>query len=122
MADPPPPSVPLDWEGPGAPPRRNGELVFETLWESRLFGATMALYEAGLFTWDEFRDRLIAEIAAFERAHGARDEGFRYYECWLAAFERLVAEKGLCSPQDLEARVELLRSRPPGFDHTPRTS
>jgi nitrile hydratase accessory protein len=117
MADAPPGGAALDWSGPSAPPRRNGELVFETLWESRLFGATMALHEAGLFAWDEFRDRLIAEIGSFERAHGARDEGFRYYACWLAAFERLVAEKGLCSAEDLEARVALLRSRPPGHDH-----
>ena len=107
----------LDWTGPGAPPRRNGELVFATLWESRLFGATMALHEAGLFAWDEFRARLIVEIAAFERAHGARDEGFDYYACWLAAFERLVTEKGLCSAEELAARTDLLAARPPGHDH-----
>ena len=32
---------PLDAEGPAAPPRSNGELVFEAPWEARLFGVTM---------------------------------------------------------------------------------
>ncbi len=112
----------LAWSGPAAPPRRNGELVFETLWEGRLFGVTMALHEAGLFAWDGFRARRIAEIGAFERAHGARDEGFRYYDCWLAAFERLLVEKGLCSAEELAARVDRFGSRPPGHDHPPRAS
>ena len=43
------PSDILDQEGPAAPPRTNGELVFELPWESRVFGLTMSLYEAGQF-------------------------------------------------------------------------
>ena len=59
----------LDAEGPAAPPRRNGELVFDAPWESRLFGLTLALHRAGLFEWDEFRRLLIDEIETWERAH-----------------------------------------------------
>ena len=106
----------LDWEGALSPPRRNGELVFDALWESRVFGLTMTLYEAGLFAWPEFRDRLIAEIAAWEQAH-ANDEPFPYWACWLAAFERLVADKGLCGADALETRVATLAARPEGHDH-----
>ena len=36
----------LDRDGPAAPPRRNGELVFAAPWERRLFGVTMALTSA----------------------------------------------------------------------------
>ena len=54
------PGVELD--GPAAPPRRNGEIVFAAPWQSRIFGLTMALHAAGTFTWDEFRARLIAAI------------------------------------------------------------
>ena len=32
-------------EGPAAPPRANGELVFEAPWESRAFGIAIALVE-----------------------------------------------------------------------------
>jgi nitrile hydratase accessory protein len=107
----------LDWDGTLSPPRRNGELVFEALWESRVFGMTMTLYEAGRFAWPEFRDRLIAEIAEWEQAHGARGEEFRYWSCWLRAFERLVTEKALCTREALETRVAGLLARPPGYDH-----
>lgn len=110
----------LDWEGPLSPPRRNGELVFDALWESRIFGLTMTLFEAGHFAWAEFRDRLIAEIAAWERAHGPRDEGFHYWACWLAALERLLGEKGLCPDDALDVRVRQLATRPPGHDHPAR--
>lgn len=107
----------LAWEGPLSPPRRNGELVFEHLWESRVFGMTMTLYERGAFAWDEFRDRLIAAIAAWERTHHPDDATYRYWDCWLAAFESLVADKGLCSPAAVEKRAAELAARPAGHDH-----
>jgi nitrile hydratase accessory protein len=107
----------LDWDGPLSPPRRNGELVFDALWESRVFGMTMTLYERGAFAWDEFRERLIAVIAAWERAHHPEDASFHYWACWLAAFESLVAAKGLCPPAAVDTRVAELAARPAGHDH-----
>jgi nitrile hydratase accessory protein len=98
-------------DGAIAPPRRNGELTFETVWQSRMFGLTMTLYEAGAFAWEEFRDRLIASIA--EHQH----EPEAYWDCWLYAFEALLTEKGLCESSALEARVAQLRARPHGHDH-----
>jgi nitrile hydratase accessory protein len=107
----------LAWDGPLSPPRRNGELVFEHLWESRVFGMTMTLFERGAFAWDEFRDRLIAAIAAWEHAHHPDDATYRYWDCWLAAFESLVADKGLCSAAAVEERAAELAARPAGHDH-----
>jgi nitrile hydratase accessory protein len=107
----------LDWDGPLSPPRRNGELVFDALWESRVFGMTMTLYERGAFQWNEFRDRLIATIAAWEATHDRDDPSYRYWDCWLAAFESLVADTGLCAPHALDARVAELAARPAGHDH-----
>ena len=49
-----------------APPRQNGELVFQAPWESRVFGLAAALRDRGLFAWDEFRVCLIAEIADWQ--------------------------------------------------------
>ena len=43
------------------------------------------------YAWDDFRDRLVAEIAAAEE-HGD-DSG--YYERWLASFERLLLDTGV---------------------------
>jgi len=107
----------LEWDGPIAPPRRNGELVFDALWESRVFGMTMTLYEQGAFRWDEFRERLIAAIAAWERAHHPHDPTFHYWTCWLTAFESLVTDKEFCLPAMVEARVDELAARPAGHDH-----
>lgn len=114
------PAAVLDWEGPLSPPRRNGELVFDALWESRVFGLTMTLCEQGAFQWDEFRARLIAVIAEWDRTHEVHDEGYRYWDAWLRAFESLLAAKDLCTPAAVEARVATLAARPAGHDHRPR--
>ena len=110
----------LPASGPAAPPRSNGELVFAEPWESRAFGMAVSLHEQGLFAWDEFREQLIAEIAAWERTHpGARtaEAGYRYYDRWLAALEKLLAEKDLCAKADLDERARAYAARPHGHDH-----
>ncbi len=89
-------------EGPAALPRRNGELVFEAPWEGRVFGMAVALYDQRLYAWEEFQQSLIDEIA---RA-GDEPGSARYYERWLASFERLLAEKGMLEPEELDDRTE----------------
>jgi nitrile hydratase accessory protein len=106
----------LDDQGPAAPPRVNGELVFAAPWESRLFGITMALHEAGRFEWEEFRRLLIEAIAEWEQG-GHSPEEWSYYERWGVAFERLLAHKGLCAPAEIELRQEDFAHRHPGHDH-----
>ena len=81
-------------------PRRNGELVFDAPWESRAFGMAVALHQAGLFEWAEFQQRLIDEIAAWERDHDDRSS-WSYYACWMRAFESVLAQRGICSPDEL---------------------
>jgi len=110
-------SVALDVEGAAAPPRSNGELVFAEPWESRAFGMAVTLSDAGAFTWDAFRDRLIARIGAWEREHGVDDPSFRYYDHWLAALEDVVVVSGNLGCDDVAARSEVLSARPAGHDH-----
>ena len=110
-------SVAVDLEGPAAPPRKNGELVFEAPWESRLFGVTLVLCERGVFAWEEFRRLLMDEIARWE-AGGHDPATWSYYGCWQSAFERLLAAKGVCRGAELEARVCELATRPTGHDHS----
>jgi cobaltochelatase CobN len=84
-----------------AVPRRNGELVFAAPWEGRVFGMAVALSDNQHCKWDDFRDRLAAEIAAAEE-HGD-DSG--YYERWLASFERLLLDTGLLTADELDTRT-----------------
>jgi nitrile hydratase accessory protein len=109
-------AAPLEIEGPAAPPRSNGELVFAEPWESRAFGLAVTLYDAGLFEWSQFQAALIAQIAAWERGHEA-GECFSYYRCWLAALESVVAKAGLVTSSEVGDRAAELAARPPGHDH-----
>lgn len=105
------------FDGPLSPPRKNGEIQFAELWESRLFGLTLSLYESGAFAWSEFQAALIESIAAWERVHGTSGEGYRYWERWLEAFEALAARKQLVAAGELEALLSALAARPAGWDH-----
>ena len=90
--------------GVAAPPRSNGELVFDEPWEARAFGLAVGLVQERGLGWQAFQGRLVEEIGAWEREHGAAD-GYRYYEHWLAALERLVLETGLATEAELEEHV-----------------
>jgi nitrile hydratase accessory protein len=103
----------LDIEGPGAPPRQNGELVFTEPWESRAFGLALTLHGAGVFEWETFRQELIATIARWESS----EEPWSYYRCWLMALERVVVSAGLVDQHDLDERASVLAGRPAGHDH-----
>ena len=84
-----------------AVPRRNGELVFEAPWEGRAFGMAVSLCNGQHYAWDDFRVRLVGEIAAADE-HG---DGSPYYERWLASFERLLLESGAISAEELDTRT-----------------
>ena len=89
------PSIPCDAEGP----------VFAEPWQARVFAFAVELNRRGLFTWKEWAETLGAEIAE-ARTRGDPDRGDTYYNHWLAAIERLVAEKGLADPLEHEATRE----------------
>ena len=79
-------------------PRSSGELVFHDPWERRAFAMAVSLCKQGFYQWDEFRDHLIAEIAAGEQAAGPNphpEELPSYYQSWLAALEKLLVKKGI---------------------------
>ena len=90
--------IAADLDSPAAIPRRNGEPVFNEPWESRVFGIAVALCERGLYDWDEFRDRLIAEISAADH----RGDPSTYYERFITALERLMLDKGICLRDEID--------------------
>lgn len=87
------PALPRDNEGP----------VFAEPWQAQAFAMTLRLYEQGAFTWPEWAETLSKEIIRAQQA-GDPDTGETYYLHWLAALERIVADKGLTSVPDLVAR------------------
>lgn len=100
MTNRPDPEV-ANMEGVEALPRKNGELVFDSLWEGRVFGMAVALNDQGLYPWRDFRDELVAKIAAAD----ASEEPSTYYERFLAAFESLALARGLVGAGELDART-----------------
>src|SRR5687767_9589131 len=98
-----PPTVPTA-ELP-ALPRDEGGPVFRAPWEATAFALAVRLSEAGFFTWKEWAAALAREIAA-AKGQDEADPAGAYYRHWLAALERLCAEKGLASPADLAGRKE----------------
>jgi len=93
--------IAADANGPAAIPRRNGEPVFNEPWESRVFGMAVGLCERGFYDWDEFRERLIAEILLADVRH----EDSRYYERFLRVLQRLVVEKRICVDAEIDQRA-----------------
>ena len=81
-------------------PVKDDSPVFREPWEAQAFGMTLALYERGLFTWDEWAQALSTQILAAQ-AQGDPDLGNTYYRHWLAAIEALVSVKGISSPEEL---------------------
>ena len=84
------PGIPQDEDGP----------VFNEPWQAQAFAMTLALYDRGLFTWGEWAATLADEIKRAQAA-GDPDTGETYYSHWLAALERLVAEKGVATRETL---------------------
>ena len=81
-------------------PVKDDSPVFREPWEAQAFGMALALYERGLFTWDEWAQALSTQILAAQ-AQGDPDLGNTYYRHWLAAIEALVSVKGVSSPEEL---------------------
>ena len=89
------PAIPRDADGP----------VFRAPWEAQAFAMAVLLHERGHFTWKEWAARLADEITAAQ-AHGEHDDGSRYYYAWLAALEKVVAEKRLVDVGELATRKD----------------
>ena len=102
-----PPQIMIDREVAGSLPRKNGELVFESPWESRAFGMAVVMNEKGAYQWEEFRDRLIERVGRrTQEGMSSSEPPTHYYEDWLGAFESLLVARGMIEPEELTARVK----------------
>jgi nitrile hydratase accessory protein len=84
------PGMPRDDDGP----------VFREPWEAQAFAMTLALQQRGLFTPTEWSAALGEEIKRAQAA-GDPDTGETYYRHWMAALEKLIAEKAVTNRETL---------------------
>ena len=91
-----------------APPRRNGELLFDRQWEGCAFALALALSRQGCFEWEDFRQQLITSISEWEKERGIDDPDWDYYQRWLVALERQVIAVGIVTKEELESRTQLI--------------
>jgi nitrile hydratase beta subunit len=84
--------------GPVVPER--DEPVFHATWERRTFALNLAMNAAGAWNFDQWR-------AARESLHPAEYYAKSYYGTWITALEKLMAERGLVTPDEIEAGKSL---------------
>ncbi len=89
------------------------EVNFAAPWEARAFSLAHALVEHDCFTWDEFRDRLIAEIAKADTVAAAGGAAPGYYECWLVALEASITAKAIATVGEIDRHADRIAANPP---------
>jgi len=98
-------------------PREGDEPIFAEPWQAQAFAMAVQLSASGAFTWSEWAAALAAELKAAD-ARGEPDDGTHYYEHWLAALEKLLAQKALADGTSLarlkSAWAEAYRATPHG--------
>ena len=85
--------VDVDGTGPTAPPRRNGELVFDAPWQARAFALCIAIMEREGLDWAAFRRHLVPAIESTPDAP--------YYEQFVVALSAFAGELGLVAETEL---------------------
>lgn len=76
----------------------SAEPVFREPWEAQVFAMAVGLAEAGVFSWPEWTQTLVAEI----RGGAASDTGGAVsYRTWLDALETLLIVKGIADRDTL---------------------
>ena len=100
---------PFDW------PRDDDGPVFAEPWQAQAFAIAVRLSAQGHFTWKEWAEALSAELSA-AKERGEADDGFEYYDHWVAALEKLVTAKGLT---DVPALFERREAWADAYRHTP---
>jgi nitrile hydratase len=91
------------WSGPVKP--EPDEPPFHAEWERRAFALTLAMGRPGGWNID---------MSRFARENRPADEylGMSYYQIWLAGLERLMLERGLIAPDEIEAGKPLHPAKP----------
>jgi nitrile hydratase accessory protein len=105
---------------PDSPPRTQGKLYFSQDWQRTVYGMAMALSKAGYFEWEDFRQNLIAAIAAWEAdACGGGQTPWDYYACYTSALINVLDTQGLLSQDELDALLKSIEAPSSKVSHAP---
>lgn len=88
-----------------SPPRSDGKLFFGEDWQRTVFGMALALSKQGHFEWEDFRQHLIAGIAAWEKDACIGDTRWDYYERYTMALIEVLEQCGVLEPGELERQM-----------------
>lgn len=70
------------------------EPAFEAPWHAELFALTVALNEAGHFSWAEWVTQFSGQLKQ-DGLKGELNGGDDYFNAWLTALEGLLSSKGI---------------------------
>lgn len=94
------------------------EPVFQAPWEARAFAIVNQLANAQRYSWSEWTEQFVQEIAVAENKF---KDTSSYYERWVRACEQLLVTKGILEPLAIEQRIEQIlveRSNTEEHDHS----
>ena len=91
--------------GVGHIQREETEPVFHAPWEGRVFGIVQALGPHGIHDPQGLR-------SAIENMAPAQYLALSYYERWLLVTEKAILDKGVLTPEELDAKTEFFREQP----------
>ena len=86
-------------------PRDNGELIFHSPWESRVFAMAVLLCENDAYAWTTFNEHFVKCIGEAEMHHPDREAVSAYYHHWRQALEQVLLEKEIVVKEQLQARA-----------------
>lgn len=86
---------------PGAP-------AFREPWQAKAFAVVLLLHRSGHFAWPDWVETLAAEIKAVPQQPD-EDADAAYHRQFLAALERIVADRGLTGTASLAVQKERWR-------------
>ena len=84
---------------PELPPRPADGPAFDAPWQAQAFALTVALHEAGLFSWNEWAETLGRHVGKPDAAADGSD----YYAHWVGALEELLTAKGVAADSEVSA-------------------
>jgi len=84
------------------------EAPFAEPWQAEAFALATALVEAGVVSRTDWAQALGAEIRR-DPALPGEEAGAAYWRQWLAALDRLLAERGLVAPAEAAERTDAWR-------------
>ncbi len=92
---------------PDSPPRKDGKLFFNEEWQRTVFGMALALSKQGHFEWEDFRQNLIANIAAWEHEACDGTTSWDYYERYTMALIATLEHCEILQSGELAQQITL---------------